>query len=325
MCNNDKLKYRDYSKNISNLPLFHKDWWLDAVCGEENWNAVVIESNDVVQALFPYYRIKKAGLMIITRPMLTPFSGPWLNYPVDQKYFNRVSFEMDVMKQIIDKLPDFDSFKQTFHPGIVNWLPFYWKNYHQTTRYTYRIEYKNDIELYFNELRGTIRTRLKKAEKILSLKEEYNIDELYRQSKMTFDRQSTRIPFSKEFLQAIHQACLENNCVKIISAIDSEQRVHGSLMLVWDSSYVYYLVAGNDTELRNSGAQSFLIWEGIRLSYELGLGFDFEGSIIEPVETFFRPFGGKLTPYFAISKTNSLLFTLLVSLMNKFKFLKNIK
>ena len=41
-----------------------------------------------------------------------------------------------------------------------------------------------------------------------------------------------------------------------------------------------------------------------RIVEELGLNqFDFEGSRIQPVEQFFRKFGGKLTPYYTVSLT----------------------
>ena len=47
------------------------------------------------------------------------------------------------------------------------------------------------------------------------------------------------------------------------------------------------------------------MWEAIKFTKEeLGLNqFDFEGSMIQPVEQFFRKFGGKLTPYYTVSWT----------------------
>jgi hypothetical protein len=38
--------------------------------------------------------------------------------------------------------------------------------------------------------------------------------------------------------------------------------------------------------------------------------FDFEGSMIEPVEKFFRAFGATQMPYFQVKKTNSRLLKL---------------
>jgi hypothetical protein len=33
----NKEKYREFCKNEKNLPIFSKDWWLDAVCGKDNY------------------------------------------------------------------------------------------------------------------------------------------------------------------------------------------------------------------------------------------------------------------------------------------------
>lgn len=41
------------------------------------------------------------------------------------------------MNYFIDNLPKFDYFNMNFHYSITNWLPFYWRGFKQTTRYTY--------------------------------------------------------------------------------------------------------------------------------------------------------------------------------------------
>jgi len=47
------------------------------------------------------------------------------------------------------------------------------------------------------------------------------------------------------------------------------------------------------------------VWHAIKHSATVTKSFDFEGSMIEPIERFFRAFGAIQTPYFAISKTPS--------------------
>jgi hypothetical protein len=39
----NKQKYRKFCKKEKNIPVFSKDWWLDAVCGEENWDVAIVE------------------------------------------------------------------------------------------------------------------------------------------------------------------------------------------------------------------------------------------------------------------------------------------
>jgi len=64
-------------------------------------------------------------------------------------------------------------------------------------------------------------------------------------------------------------------------------------------------MGGADSELRNSGATSLCMWEAIKHAATVTKRFDFEVSMIEPIERFFRAFGAILMPYFRITKTPS--------------------
>jgi hypothetical protein len=75
-------------------------------------------------------------------------------------------------------------------------------------------------------------------------------------------------------------------------------------LFVWDQERVYYLVGGNDPDLRSTGGSSLVLWDGIRLAGSLGLRFDFEGSMIKPIEKFFRGFGGPPEPYLHVTDTS---------------------
>ena len=64
-------------------------------------------------------------------------------------------------------------------------------------------------------------------------------------------------------------------------------------------------MGGGDPEFRNSGATSLLMWNAIQFASTVSQIFDFEGSMIESVERFFRGFGAVQTPYFSISHIRS--------------------
>ena len=76
--------------------------------------------------------------------------------------------------------------------------------------------------------------------------------------------------------------------------------------MVWDDYTAYYLIGGADPELRNSGASSLLLWEAIQFAAQVSRTFDFEGSMLKPVERFFRAFGAIQQPYMQVKKYNSL-------------------
>ena len=94
--------------------------------------------------------------------------------------------------------------------------------------------------------------------------------------------------------------------IKLV-AIDSNGHIHAAIYLVHFNSTMYYLTGGGDPKYRNSGATSWLINEALKLAKHRQYSFDFEGSMIEPIERFFRAFGAIQTPYFQIKKVNSTL------------------
>jgi len=77
-------------------------------------------------------------------------------------------------------------------------------------------------------------------------------------------------------------------------------------------------MGGGAPDLRNSGATSLCMWEAIQFAATVTKSFDFEGSMLETVERFFRAFGAKQTPYFAISKINS-------KLLKTYRFLQEMR
>jgi hypothetical protein len=94
---------------------------------------------------------------------------------------------------------------------------------------------------------------------------------------------------------------------RMFFAEDSEGRIHAALYIVMGAGYAYYLLGGADPQFRSSGAQNLLLWEAIGFASEMGLRFDFEGSVIEPIERVFRAFGALQVPYLQVYGAKPLL------------------
>jgi len=116
----------------------------------------------------------------------------------------------------------------------------------------------------------------------------------------------------------IHDSAYENNSGRTIAAYDKDGNLHCALFVIWDEMSAYDLISTIDPKYRNIGAASLLIKEIIAYVSTFVNKFDFEGSMIEPVERSFRQFGAVQTPYFSISKTNS-------KLIKTYRFLQEIR
>lgn len=299
-------RYRSLCATEPSIPLFSQAWWLDATAGENAWDVALVFEKDQIVASMPYVLKKKFGFTIITQPNLTQTLGPWLR-PSSAKYSRQLGLQKKRIQELLTQLPKFDHYQQNWHHTIKNWLPAYWLGFQQTTRYTYIIEELDDLPLVLSNFDSSYRNKINKAEKIVQIKQDLDIDDFYKINALTFERQNLRPPYSIEFLRRHDKALSVAGKRKIFYAIDPNRKIHSALYLVWDAECAYVHMIGEDPDLRNSGAGILLIWEAIKYaSTTLGLKrFDFEGSIMENVEPVRRDCGGIQVPYFTIKKTPS--------------------
>lgn len=301
----DKENYREFCKIETNIPIFSKDWWLDSVCGKDNWDVALVKKEGTIIASMPYYEFKKGIFNVISMPKLTQTMGPYIKYPQNQKYGKKLSFEKKVMFELIEKLPKNDYFCQNFHYSITNWLPFYWKEYKQTTRYTYVIEDLNNLNQVYANFHKSNRKLINKASKNLQVYTDNNIELFYKINQMSFKRQNTIIPYSLEYVKRIDQYCKEFDARTILFAKDKQNNIHGVMYIIYDNLSLYCLMGGGDPKFRSSGAKNLINVEAMKLASQKKIKFDFEGSMMENVENFYRQFSAVQKPYFQITKTNS--------------------
>lgn len=301
-----KQTYRAACERESGIPLFSRAWWLDAVAGDENWDVAILEKGGQLFASMPYVRRCRWGLQMSSQPPLSQTLGPWLK-PRAGKNTKNLAQQKDSMEALITQLPRFDRFSQNWHYSQTNWLPFYWKGFQQTTRYTYVLPDLGNEELLWKGLDHNIRTDIRKATDRFGLRvrDDFGLDAFMALNRKVFARQGKTLPYPESLVQRLDNACEERQCRKILIAEDEQGRAHAGVYLVWDENSAYYLMGGSDPELRNSGATSLCMWEAIRHAATVTKRFDFEGSMLEPVERFFRAFGAEQVPYYQVQRTNS--------------------
>lgn len=280
--------------------IFHQTWWLEAVA-PGRWEILKIEKGGQIFASMPYIKKKKFGLTFINMPLLTQHLGPWIK-PLPGKYSSRLSKEKELMNDLIKQLPKFDFFRQRFSPNITNWLPFYWSKFEQTTRYTYQIEDISDPDKLWKGMQGNIRREIKKARNKVQTKHSDDAETMWKLCQMNFEEKNESMNTSLKTFLRLDAACREHEARQIFFAIDKDGNIHAGLYLVWDKESAYYLMGGADPKFRTSGAASLLMFEAIKFASQKTKRFDFEGSMIESVERFFRGFGGRQQPLFEITK-----------------------
>jgi hypothetical protein len=312
-----KRSYRELCAQEPTIPLFARDWWLDAAAGEANWDVAVVQGGSEIVAAMPYMLKKRFGFTVVGQPTLTPSLGPWMRSHTGKDVIGQ---QKKLQEELLNQLPRFDYFLQSWHRNQTNWAPFYWGGFTQTTRYTYVLHDLSDEKKLWDGLHGNIRREIKKASErfALRVRDIDNIDTFLSLNRKVYERQGVSRNFSDALVKRIDRACAARNCRKILVAEDEAGLAHSGVYLVWDEHSAYYLMGGSDPKLRTSGAASLCMWEAVRHAASVTRQFDFEGSMIEPIERFFREFGAAQVPFFHLTKTPS-------RLLRTWQFLADLK
>lgn len=287
------------------LGLFRQRWWLDAAAGPGGWGEVRIVEGGATAALLRYSLRRQWGVTLLEMPPLTQTLGPWFA-PRAGKDVQALAREKDLVEQLVAQLPAHAYFAQNFAPGVGNWLPWHWLGFSQTTRYTYTLALAPGEKALWDGLLPRARSDIRKARQRfgLAVRSDLGIDDFLAVQRLTFARQGLAVPVDDAVTQRIDAACAERGCRRIFFAVDAAGAVHAAVYLVWDDRRAYYLMGGGDPALRGSGATSLAMWEAIRFASGIVPTFDFEGSMLEPVERFIRGFGAAQQPYSRVWRAN---------------------
>ena len=284
--------------------IFQQPWWLDAVA-PGRWGPAVVQRDGRTVARLPYAVRGRGRWRMLTQPPLTQTLGPWVE-PSEAKPGNALAREMELLTALEAALPPAEAFRQDFSPTMLNALPFFWAGYRIEARYTYRLEGLRSEEALWDGLRGNIRREIRKARKRVEIRDDLGLDRFHAVWAKTYSRQGLEPPHSLAQLDRLDAACATRGAREMLFASDDADRVHSATYVVWDEHAAYYLLGGSDPDLRTSGAASLLIWDAIMRARRVTDIFDFEGSMLEPLERFFRAFGARQAPYLSVSRASRL-------------------
>jgi len=275
--------------------IYAKTWYLDAVgfpyrigvvLKNDNWlGGIVLTRNEIMTHANPLF-VKYLGIVY------EDFSG---------KEYNRRSQEIHVGEEIVRALRGIATFDYVFHPSFSNWLPFYWAKFRQETRYTYHIK-RDAFDNIRKQFKQTVRTQERKAEKAgIEISSNVAPDVFFSILAHSFDKQGASPPFSYKKFYQFYSALRERDAIELLGAFDGHE-LHAVTGIVFDQKSANLLFNGTDPRYSSSAANTLLVIRTIETGLQKAAVFDFEGSMIKPVERFYRGFGGTLVPYYNIWK-----------------------
>ena len=309
----EKEAYIAFCAQTPGFPLFLQPWWLDAVtCPDhKEWEVLLARNKQgETEAVLPFVTGTRLGLRYALTPQLTQYTGVWIKEVEGETVTERLSREKRLQNDLIAQLEakKFAFFDLKFPLTYRYWLPFYWAGYRQETHYTYRIEDICDLKQVFAGFDYSKQKQIRKAQEAgIVIDFEMSADELYDLQCAQLDERGSKDVLSRELVRSVVNESRKRGQGLIARAKDSEGNTHAAVFVVWDERSAWELISAIHPDYRASGASTLVVWEAMKQLANKTQAWDFEGSMIEGVESSFRQFGGVPTPYFELTKCNKLI------------------
>jgi len=303
----DTARYRKISCKAADLPLYFRDFWLDAVCLGGEWNGLIAtDEKDQPLAILPVFVKKKLGIPYVTMPPLTPYLGIWLLKPTLYSTGNTSAF-YKLVNAFIPFLQRYFFIRMKMHPGFGNWLPFYWKGYTQKTYYIQIIDlksWKNEQD-FFSQLSNSVRKKIRSAARKTDVETTKNVDDFYKAWTGSFERQQLNPPLSLSFYQHLYSRLEAHTEIVLFIFIDKSSRdICGSRFVCIDhrTRSAYSLGMGQDYKVSPAGMGQFMQWMTIKHAIGKCTNFNLGGSMLEGVHHFNQQLNPRVVPYFVLEK-----------------------
>lgn len=301
----------------SRIPVFQQAWWMDAVCEGKEWDVAMAYDGDRLLAAMPYLIRRRFGMRYVLQPELTQFSGPYFCVPQNMSPARRVDFEHHAADLLIDHFEGLrlDYFSQRFAPTVTDWLPFHWHGYRQTTRYTYRIDDISDPQRVFE---GFDRTK-ERQRRIRRIADDYTADGVDAETFIKFhaaywQSRGEKDILSPDLMQRVIDAAVARGQGIVLGLRDEKGDLKAAWFAVYDDRCAHALLSAKAPDVQSADVSALLVWRLIEALSTRTVAFDFEGSMEQSLEYFYRSFGAKQVPFHEVTRVNNPLFNILLRL-----------
>lgn len=295
----EKETYFELAKNLGSV--FNSQEWLSIYDNDVKLIGIFDKQEKLYGGFF-YFLGKRGPLKHINNPPFTPNIGLFF-ISKSQNPAKQMSEEKSIMNSIADYFLNLNPGILTiaFQPKWVDMQAFIWKDFKVIPNYTYQTDLALSKDEFLKLCAPEKRNEIKKAIKdqiTVAPEKDYNI--VKQLVLKTYGRQNVNNDI-KLLDKILFEFATSENSFALV-ARQNDKPVSCSFC-IYDKNTVYYLLGGYDQKLKHTGAGSMVLQKSIEHAKDLGLKlFDFEGSMLQDVEKFFRGFGGKLTPYFTVNR-----------------------
>lgn len=279
--------------------IFHERWWLD-IATQGDWKLAAVRQNDEIVGEMPYAIWRTRLWRISHLPPLTRTLGPVIQ-PVTGSEARQRHHTLDVTAQLIDQLPECDSFFQVLDPSVDDALAFALHGFTVSARYTFRIDARTTADEAWSRLNSKTRNVIRSASRELTILPDLSPDEFLAFYDANLAARSRTNAYGDAVMRQLVNAFVERNAGTLMGAYGTDGKLVAAVGLVWDHRAMYYLLSSRVQDA-HCGSISLLLWTAIIRALERRLTFDFDGFSSPSTFSFLNGFGATLTQRLGVER-----------------------
>jgi hypothetical protein len=304
--------YPQWDALVSKSPhgtVFHHSWWLAATGSVFEILAVRDEVGELVGGL-PLPAKNARGLKLLHSPALTAYLGPIFDLSGTEGVCEQLHLMRSCGEVLARSIGPFDSFRQIASAAGPDLQGFLWAGFTASLAYTFRFSSRQSVAEISKGMTRTHMQKLTKAKRLnLEVSRHGRVETLIELNRMTFDRKKTAVPFDADLVLRLWEAAYSRGNADLYVATGEKVPI-AALLTVHDERTTYQIVSGFNPAFPDLPGQNLVLWTALQDAIEAGRNYDFEGSSLRGVETFYRRWGCDAVPVWKIEKTGSLRGTL---------------
>jgi hypothetical protein len=280
----------------------HPDY-LDLVA--EGWQAIEVWRDNHLLAIMPLAPKQKAGYTYALQPSFSQYWGILLADDDLGTAYKTYSHRRKVIKAVVEAIPQtIKWFRYGFAPEFDYPHPFHWAGYALTTRYTYRLDmtagYAVIKQGFGNDIRYDMRKAAGAGIDVRVAADGNGLLQLVRDN-AAHGKQLLQ-PAEIETLERLTSFLPAAQLGYLLEVVAADGSLLGAALFGSYAGKTAYLMSAQAPGKTHAGAMTLLLAHAIERAAGTDRIFDFEGSMIEGIEGFFRGFGGRPVPYLMIEK-----------------------
>lgn len=268
------------------------------------WSGIEVRDKGELLAIMPLNLKKKGPFTYAVQPPLSQYWGIFVTPNFPTGIYKGYSWKRKVVQAAISAIPKkIKYFLYNFAPEFDYPLPFHWAGYKLQTRYTYQIDLQKDDKTLLGEFAKNTRGDYRKAKDLQPYVRASRDTSALRHLFEEYSRAGKPLIKDAEtdhFFSIIGH--LLDQGASLLEVAPPDGPVMAAGVFVQYGAKTTYLVSALDPAAKGSGAMTILLWQAMQNARASSTIFDFEGSMIESIEGFFRGFGARPVPYLNIQK-----------------------